>query len=108
MTHTHHTGGAMIHKCALAVIEKRGQGVVGPSLNPVDPEEESFLHRHVEKLRAAVHTNHARGRFRSGSFLEVDIQNLLVATDADFLASRTGMPRLSRPLWSAPATPRHA
>lgn len=77
----------MIRRCALAVIEKQGKRVIGPSMSPIDAEEESFLRRHVDKLRAtADSSNNARGRFRAGSFLEADIQRLLVADNAEFLA----------------------
>lgn len=74
-----------IHRCALAVIERRGQSVNGPYMSPMDADEEDFLKRHVKKLRSSVDANHARGRFRAGSNLEAELQRLLVSDDKEFL-----------------------
>lgn len=75
----------MIQKCALAIIAKRGLSVEGPTLSSVDSEEEDFLRRHALELRATVGNSHARGRFRAGSFLQADLERLLVADDREFL-----------------------
>jgi hypothetical protein len=75
----------LIHKCALAVVGRRGDGVIGPSLSPIDADEEDFLHRHVDRLRAVVQQQDGRGRFRDHSFLAADLNHLLNAEDDDFL-----------------------
>jgi hypothetical protein len=75
----------MIHRCALAVITKRGHSVIPPSISALEKDEEDFLHRHIEKLRSAVKATDARGRLRPGSTLAADMADALTASDNDFL-----------------------
>jgi len=75
----------MIHRCALAIITKRGHSVIPPSIGALEQDEEDFLHRHVERLRSAVKATDARGRLRHGSTLAADMADALTASDDDFL-----------------------
>ena len=80
----------MIFKCALAVIGQRGQGIVGPSMSPIERDEEDFLHRHVEQLTGLVRGQDGRSRFRPASHLKNELPSLLKAEDQEFLAIAKG------------------
>ena len=45
---------SVIHRCALAIVTKRGHSVIPPSLGTLEGDEEDFLQRHVAKLRSAT------------------------------------------------------
>jgi hypothetical protein len=77
-------GVEMIHLCALAVIMERGRRVIPPSVSPLADDEEDFLQRHVDELRADARKEQSpRGRFREGSRLLEDLQAVLTGTAAE-------------------------
>lgn len=78
-----------ITRCALAVITDRGQNYVPPTLSTLDRDEEDFIERHVDELRAQTDVGDARGRFRDGSHLLSDIQLAISGSDSDFVAAAT-------------------
>lgn len=75
----------MIFSCSLAVITKRGRNVVPPSVSELAQDEEDFLQRHVNSLRAdARKEDTPRGRFRPDSALLEEFHSLLTAGVSQF------------------------
>ena len=82
----------MIKICSLAIITKRGLQVVPPSISELAQDEEDFLQRHVDSLRAdALKADTPRGRFRPNSTLEGDFSNLMAADACRFEELSSGL-----------------
>jgi hypothetical protein len=80
----------MICSCSLAVITERGRQVIPPSGSELAHDEEDFLQRHVDSLRAdAQKDDTPRGRFRPGSTLLREFSELLAADARQFDAVAT-------------------
>jgi hypothetical protein len=75
-----------IVKCALGVIQERGERVVNPNVVEVGPDEADFLSGHVEKARRIVSSS-ARGVFSAGATTPGLLERLVTtADDAEYEA----------------------
>lgn len=76
----------MILRCAIGVITKRGKNVIAPSLSELTDDEQDYLARHDDTLRA----RHSRDDavyclFRPGSPTKADLKLTLKGTDDAFV-----------------------
>ncbi|MCU1485582.1 MAG: hypothetical protein JWN67_2328 [Actinomycetia bacterium] len=81
----HHTFGMQVVRCALGVIQDRGQSTVDPSVVPVGADEAQYLARHVRKVRETVAAG-GRSLFVDGSNVPTQLGSLVGASsDAHFM-----------------------
>lgn len=76
----------MIRRCALGVITERGKNVVRPTLNSLTRDENDFLQRHVDELRALNREgDDVRTRLRGMSTFKEDLEELLTCDESAYV-----------------------